>query len=335
MLLRPTQKSHDEGRLNPRVWSWQGTQRKEVSRSKSGTGQSAELSRLSAKLVELSLQQSERDLTLRGPAPNNVTVGSWPFLGTSFDAERLAQTPLGKGETSAAVSGKVAVNGTASLNPQPAHGILREWRSPNFAVLYSRMTVMMRGMTSYWTGSAAIGNLRRCWQSVQMDQRFSIFRAHILSRLTLAAQHTDHTRQRAALLIGHWSGRSARTFQFLTDRILASVRILPHSEPSQRFRNARLKLRMLMARLPGVCAAIKGKVTSAKKYRCPDCGRTVGFRSRPQNLMERYMLPLVLTQPVRCAECFRRDYRLILTPMGERSPHHDEMNDPPRSGQTN
>jgi hypothetical protein len=330
MLQRPTQKSQDEGRLTPRVWSWQGTQRKEVPRSKSGTGQSAELSRLSARLVELSLQQSERDLTLRGPAPNNVTPGSWPFLGTSFDAERLAQTPLEKAETSAMVVGKVAVKGTARVNPQRANGILREWRSAKFAVLYSRMTEMMRGMTIYWTGSAAIGNLRRCWQSVQKDQRFAIFRGRILSRLTLAAKHTDHTRQRAVLLIGHLSRRSARTFQFLTDRISARVKILPHSKPAQRLRNARLKLRMIMARLPGVCAVIKSKVSSAKKYRCPDCGRTVGFRSRPQNLMERYILPLVLTRPVRCAECFRRDYRLILTSMGERSPHHDETDDPHR-----
>ena len=331
MLLRPTQKSQDEGRLTPRAWSWLGTQPKEVPRSKSGTGQSAELSRLSAKLVELSLQQSERDLTLRGPAPNNVTPGSWPFLGTSFDSQRPAQTLLEYAETSAKVAGKVAVNGTARLSPQPASGTLREWRSAKFAGLYSRMTAMMRGMTSYWTGSAAVGNLRRYWQSLQKDQRFAIFRARILSRLTLAAKHTDHARQRAALLIGHLSRRSARTFQFLTDRISARVKILPHSKPAQRLRNARLKLRMLMARLPGVCAVIKGKVTSAKKYRCPDCGRTVGFRSRPQNLMERYILPLVLTQPVRCAECFRRDYRSILTPTGERSPHHDETDDPHRN----
>ena len=36
--------------------------------------------------------------------------------------------------------------------------------------------------------------------------------------------------------------------------------------------------------------------------------------------MERYILPLTLIQPVRCAECFRRDYRLIFTPVRE----HDE-----------
>jgi len=322
MLRRFKQKPHDEDRLTARVWSWQGAQRKEVIGYKTGAGQSEELSRLSAKLVELSLQQSERDLTLQGAAPRNVTPSPWPFLGTSIDAERIAQTPLENAETLATVTGKLTVHSTASLNPKPAHGTLREWKRPNFTVLYSRMTVVIRGMTSYWTGSAAFGNLRRCWQSVQKDQRFSILRARILSCITFVAQRTDHTRQRTALLIGHWTRRSARTFQFLIDRISARVRIPAHSQRLRHLR-ARLKLQALMARLHGVCAVVRNKVTSATKYRCPDCGRKVGFRSKPQNTMERYILPLVLKQPVRCAECFRRDYRSIFTPMGEQSPHDD------------
>lgn len=53
-------------------------------------------------------------------------------------------------------------------------------------------------------------------------------------------------------------------------------------------------------------------------YRCRDCGSEVGFRSRRRTLTERYILPLFLLQPVRCGECFRRDYRLIFTPVRER-----------------
>jgi hypothetical protein len=53
-------------------------------------------------------------------------------------------------------------------------------------------------------------------------------------------------------------------------------------------------------------------------YRCRDCGSEVGFRSRRRTLTERYVLPLFLLQPVRCGECFRRDYRLIFTPVRER-----------------
>ena len=54
-------------------------------------------------------------------------------------------------------------------------------------------------------------------------------------------------------------------------------------------------------------------------YHCRDCGSGIGFRSRRRTLTERYILPLFLMQPVRCGECFRRDYRLIFTPVRERS----------------
>lgn len=55
-------------------------------------------------------------------------------------------------------------------------------------------------------------------------------------------------------------------------------------------------------------------------YYCHDCGSDVGFRSRRRNFAERYLLPLFLLQPVRCGECFRRDYRLIFTRVGDRMP---------------
>lgn len=55
-------------------------------------------------------------------------------------------------------------------------------------------------------------------------------------------------------------------------------------------------------------------------YFCRDCGCEVGFRSRRRTLTERYLLPLLLLKPVRCGECFRRDYRLIFTPVRERLP---------------
>ena len=53
-------------------------------------------------------------------------------------------------------------------------------------------------------------------------------------------------------------------------------------------------------------------------YRCLDCGSEVGFRSRRRTVVERFLLPLLLLQPVRCGECFRRDYRLIFTKVRER-----------------
>jgi len=53
-------------------------------------------------------------------------------------------------------------------------------------------------------------------------------------------------------------------------------------------------------------------------YRCRDCGSETGFRSRRRTFSERFILPLFLLQPVRCGECFRRDYRLIFTPVRNR-----------------
>ena len=59
-------------------------------------------------------------------------------------------------------------------------------------------------------------------------------------------------------------------------------------------------------------------------YHCPDCGSEVGFRSRRRTFTERFLLPLFLLQPVRCGECFRRDYRSIFTPV------RDRLSDTPR-----
>ena len=58
--------------------------------------------------------------------------------------------------------------------------------------------------------------------------------------------------------------------------------------------------------------------TFFQPYHCRDCGSDVGFRSRRRTMIERFLLPLVLLQPVRCGECFRRDYRLIFTRVQDR-----------------
>jgi len=56
------------------------------------------------------------------------------------------------------------------------------------------------------------------------------------------------------------------------------------------------------------------------EFHCDDCGSDTGFRSRRRTFSERYLLPIFLLQPVRCAECFRRDYRLLFVPVRERLP---------------
>jgi len=56
------------------------------------------------------------------------------------------------------------------------------------------------------------------------------------------------------------------------------------------------------------------------EFYCEDCGSDVGFRSRRRTFSERYLLPIFMLQPVRCGECFRRDYRLVFIPVKERLP---------------
>jgi hypothetical protein len=55
-------------------------------------------------------------------------------------------------------------------------------------------------------------------------------------------------------------------------------------------------------------------------FHCDDCGSDTAFRSRRRTFSERYLLPIFLLKPVRCAECFRRDYRLLFIPVKERLP---------------
>ncbi len=56
------------------------------------------------------------------------------------------------------------------------------------------------------------------------------------------------------------------------------------------------------------------------QFHCDDCGSDAAFGSRRRTLSERYLLPIFLLKPVRCAECFRRDYRLMFVPVKERRP---------------
>ena len=56
------------------------------------------------------------------------------------------------------------------------------------------------------------------------------------------------------------------------------------------------------------------------EFHCDDCGSDIGFRSRRRNSFERYLLLILLLKPVRCAECFRRYYRVVFMPVEERLP---------------
>ena len=55
-----------------------------------------------------------------------------------------------------------------------------------------------------------------------------------------------------------------------------------------------------------------------KEFRCSDCGSSAGFRSRPRTLSEKYILPILMFQPVRCGDCFHRFYLPVSVPVRER-----------------
>jgi hypothetical protein len=56
-----------------------------------------------------------------------------------------------------------------------------------------------------------------------------------------------------------------------------------------------------------------------KPFQCVDCGCVEGYRSRPRNLIEKYILPVLGLRPVRCADCFRRSYQPFFVVVRERS----------------
>jgi len=44
----------------------------------------------------------------------------------------------------------------------------------------------------------------------------------------------------------------------------------------------------------------------SRQYQCPDCSGPDAYRSRRRTFLEKYLLPVFLLQPARCANCFRR-----------------------------
>jgi hypothetical protein len=284
MLLRRKQKSNGDEQPIPHGWSWQATESEEAGRSKHGTVRFAEFSKLSAKMVELSLQEAQRDLTLRGTVPNKLNAVSSPLPWPSTHVQNTAAPSVESAGRPGIVARNTAVAAATPLNLPQAHGRPRALRIPNFAVLCSRATVILREMTNYWndvprtlgswfarlrvTGSDAVGNLRGCWISVQKDHRLATFRARILGRLTIAAQRTEFIRQRTALLIGRWSRWTAATGQFLAERISAKLRILTYSQPLRRLRHAcRNNFRVLMARATAVYAVMQKKFVAHRGSR--------------------------------------------------------------------
>ena len=57
---------------------------------------------------------------------------------------------------------------------------------------------------------------------------------------------------------------------------------------------------------------------SFEEFHCRGCGGHEAYRSRPRGFFERYVLPVVFLQPVRCDRCYLRSYTLRTVPVRER-----------------
>jgi hypothetical protein len=45
-----------------------------------------------------------------------------------------------------------------------------------------------------------------------------------------------------------------------------------------------------------------------EEFYCRGCGGQEAYRSRPRSFFEKYVLPLLLLQTVRCERCYHRSY---------------------------
>jgi hypothetical protein len=111
---------------------------------------------------------------------------------------------------------------------------------------------------------------------------------------------------------------------FTFERRILSLFALSAGRSSIRQRTGSLIAHLSTAR---AAQFLVDRLSAIKVYRCRDCGREVGFRSRPRTFMECYLLPLFLMQPIRCAACFRRDYWSIMTRVRKRSHRNAESPD--------
>ena len=54
------------------------------------------------------------------------------------------------------------------------------------------------------------------------------------------------------------------------------------------------------------------------EFHCRGCGFQEAYRSRPRGFFERYVLPFLLLQAVRCERCYHRSYVLRTIPALDR-----------------
>ena len=56
-----------------------------------------------------------------------------------------------------------------------------------------------------------------------------------------------------------------------------------------------------------------------EEFHCRECAADTAYRSRSRGFFEKYILPMLFLQPVRCDRCFHRSYVLRTIPTKTRS----------------
>lgn len=241
MLVRRKQKLKDDQRPVPHMLPWQVTECERRGLSNSGTAELAKFSKLSAKMVELSLQETGRNPTVRGTVPNELSAVSSPLLWPSTCVHKIAPPAESAGRVGTAAQSPAVAVATPLNQPQP-HDKPCESRGPSY-------WNELRCTLGYWlarariSGSVAVRNLGGYSVPTQNDHQLATFRARIVSRLVIAAQRTGELQQVLALIrkrtapfIARWTHRVATTAQFLAAQKSAEQRLLKDAPSLQRLR---------------------------------------------------------------------------------------------------
>jgi hypothetical protein len=197
MSLPHKQNRDEDERQVLHVPTWQSLESKKVGLRNSGTAEAAKLSRLSAQMVELSLQQTQRDPTLPDPLPAKLKEVSSPLRDT-FPAKPNA------------VSSPLPWPSTLAAPPQPPQpqGTSRESKIPNYWPNYWKD---VRCTLDNWlagarvSSSAAVRNLYEHAKSAQ--KKFAV--SNLKSRYGTASRlwtSTGVAALSALLVVGVISG---------------------------------------------------------------------------------------------------------------------------------
>ena len=260
MLVRRKQKPKDDQRLVPHMLPWKVTERERRGLSNSGTEELAKFSKLSAKMVELSLQETRRNPTVRDTVPNELSAVSSPLLWPSTCVHTIAPPAESAGRVGTAAQNPAVAAATPLNQPQPQDKPC-ESRGPDY-LDELRRTLGNWLARARVIGSAAVRNLGGYSEPTQKAHQLATFRARIFGSLAIAAQRIGELRQVLALIrkrtapfIARWTQWVATTAQFLAARKSAEQRLLKQSLQRLRYRCAN-NFRLLTARAPAFSAVM-------------------------------------------------------------------------------